>query len=348
MTHLIDGDDLAVIVEPVGLGAKDLHLRWGWREVGRIGGQHSIRLGSILDLCHLVLVIARGRRRRRMDRSPDAGLSRARFVDARHGRGPRRREVNAPSVVSPFPFGAKGSLGVSPWSHGGGRWAGASLPPRAWQPRPPPVGRDGWIAGVNVSDGSCTRLRSGTSCEGTAGTAGGPGTRGSPAERGIHEFYRLPKFARGDGVSRKRAVGGTHRSVDAESDAGLLLGLGGELPAVEKAGNVGSEVSSRRSDRTGQRLERPIGISLPLALEKNRASTSSCVAEHAPGGTRDDAPGDRSAGSEGRGGTGEGGHDCLLGGYRNVRCRVLKTSALSAMLGLLLPRQTARSAVETL
>jgi len=50
MTHLIDGDDLAVIVEPVGLGAKDLHLRWGWREVGRIGGQHSIRLGSILDL----------------------------------------------------------------------------------------------------------------------------------------------------------------------------------------------------------------------------------------------------------------------------------------------------------
>ena len=234
-------------------------------------------------------------------------------------------------------------MGVSPWSHGGGRWAGASLPPRAWQPRPPPVGRDGWIAGVNVSDGSCTRLRSGTSCERSAGTAGGPGTRGSPAERGIHEFYRLPKFARGDGVSRKRAVGGTHRSVDAESDAGLLLGLGGELPAVEKAGNVGSEVSSRRSDRTGQRLERPIGISLPLALEKNRASTSSCVAEQAPGGTRDDAPGDRSAGSEGRGGTGEGGHDCLLGGYRNVRCRVLKTSARSAMLGLLLPRQTARS-----
>ena len=88
--------------------------------------------------------------------------------------------------------------------------------------------------------------------------------------------------------------------------------------------------------------------SSPLALEKNRASTSSCVAEQAPGGTRDDAPGDRSAGSEGRGGTGEGGHDCLLGGYRNVRCRVLKTSAPSAMLGLLLPRQTARSAVETL
>ena len=111
MTHLIDGDDLAVIVEPVGLGAKDLHLRWGWREVGRIGGQHSIRLGSILDLCHLVLVIARGRRRRRMDRSPDAGLSRARVVDARHGRGPRRREVNAPSVVSPFPFGREGKFG---------------------------------------------------------------------------------------------------------------------------------------------------------------------------------------------------------------------------------------------
>ena len=309
----------------------------------------STRFGSgPFWICHLDLAIARGRRRRRMDRSPDAGLSRARVVDARHGRGPRRREVNAPSVVSPFPFGAKGSLGVSPWSHGGGRWAGASPAPRAWQPRPPPVGRDGWIAGVNVSDGSCTRLRSGTSCERTAGTAGGPGTRGSPAERGIHEFYRLPKFARGDGVSRKRAVGGTHRSVDAESDAGLLLGLGGELPAVEKAGNVGSEVSSRRSDRTGQRLERPIGISLPLALEKNRASTSSCVAEQAPGGTRDDAPGDRSAGSEGRGGTGEGGHDCLLGGYRNVRCRVLKTSARSAMLGLLLPRQTARSRVETL
>ena len=228
----------------------------------------STRFGSgPFWICHLVLVIARGRRRRRMDRSPDAGLSRARVVDARHGRGPRRREVNAPSVVSPFPFGAKGSLGVSPWSHGGGRWAGV-LPPRAWQPRPPPVGRDGWIAGVNVSDGSCTRLRSGTSCEGTAGTAGGPGTRGSPAERGIHEFYRLPKFARGDGVSRKRAVGGTHRSVDAESDAGLLLGLGGELPAVEKAGNVGSEVSSRRSDRTGQRLERPIGTLLPAGFGK--------------------------------------------------------------------------------
>ena len=257
--------------------------------------------------------------------------------------------MNAPSVVLRRSHSAlTRSLGVSPWSHGGGRWAGASPAPRAWQPRPPPVGRDGWIAGVNVSDGSCTRLRSGTSCERSAGTAGGPGTRGSPAERGIHEFYRLPKFARGDGVSRKRARGGTHRSVDAESDAGLLLGLGGELPAVEKAGNVGSEVSSRRSDRTGQRLERPIGTLLPLALEKNRASTSSCVAEQAPGGTRDDAPGDRSAGSEGRGGTGEGGHDCLLGGYRNVRCRVLKTSALSAMLGLLLPRQTARSRVETL
>ena len=168
----------------------------------------STRFGSgPFWICHLDLAIARGRRRRRMDRSPDAGLSRARVVDARHGRGPRRREVNAPSVVSPFPFGAKGSLGVSPWSHGGGRWAGASPAPRAWQPRPPPVGRDGWIAGVNVSDGSCTRLRSGTSCERTAGTAGGPGTRGSPAERGIHEFYRLPKFARGDGVSRKRAVG---------------------------------------------------------------------------------------------------------------------------------------------
>lgn len=85
MTHLIDGDDLAVIVEPVGLGAKDLHLRWGWREVGRIRGQHSIRLGSILDLSFGFGYRA-GRRRRRMDRSPDAGLSRRRVVDARHGR----------------------------------------------------------------------------------------------------------------------------------------------------------------------------------------------------------------------------------------------------------------------
>ena len=85
MTHLIDGDDLAVIVEPVGLGAKDLHLRWGWREVGRIRGQHSIRLGSILDLSFGFGYRA-GRRRRRMDRSPDAGLSRRRVGDARHGR----------------------------------------------------------------------------------------------------------------------------------------------------------------------------------------------------------------------------------------------------------------------
>ena len=51
MTHLIDGDDLAVVVEPVGLGAKDLHLRSSAGSAGRVGvSAAGFASGSILDL----------------------------------------------------------------------------------------------------------------------------------------------------------------------------------------------------------------------------------------------------------------------------------------------------------
>ena len=52
MTHLIDGDDLAVVVEPVGLGAKDLHLRSSAGSAGRVrvSAKCGFSSGSVVSL----------------------------------------------------------------------------------------------------------------------------------------------------------------------------------------------------------------------------------------------------------------------------------------------------------
>lgn len=138
MTHLIDGDDLAVVVEPVGLGAKDLHLRSSAGSAGRVGvSAAGFASGSILDL--VIRGWVRG-----ADNRTDRRMSLAPALDA-HARdtgtalAARGREI-APAGVA---IGLGSEVGrVSPWNHGEGRWARASSPPRAWQPSPHPVGRE--------------------------------------------------------------------------------------------------------------------------------------------------------------------------------------------------------------
>ena len=85
MTHLIDGDDLAVVVEPVGLGAKDLNLRSSAGSAGRVrvSAKCGFSSGYVVDLD-----IRRGRGastsgfgHRRMSLAP--------ALDARYGRAPR-------------------------------------------------------------------------------------------------------------------------------------------------------------------------------------------------------------------------------------------------------------------
>ena len=210
---------------------------------------------------------------------------------------------------------------VSPWHHGEGRWARASSPPRAWQP-PHPVGRE---RGTRAERSAMARGRVFASTARVFGPSARPETptaRVSGGARGakVLSFGEIctRRWCRGNGRGWARTAARTRKATRDcfwELAESFLLAL--------ERGINGRKSAHGRPDRTRQRLERPIGKLLSQAMKKNRAGTSSCDAETARGGSRGDAPGDRGAGSEGRGGAGEGGHDCLLGGYRNVRCRVL-------------------------
>lgn len=86
MTHLIDGDDLAVVVEPVGLGAKDLHLRSSAGSAGRVWVSAA---GFSFGLLLWIWFSAAGAGRRQPDRSPNVARPRPRDARARYGRAPR-------------------------------------------------------------------------------------------------------------------------------------------------------------------------------------------------------------------------------------------------------------------
>ena len=318
MTHLIDGDDLAVVVEPVGLGAKDLHLRSSAGSAGRVrvSAKCGFSSGSVVSLD--IRRGARGRRR------ADLVIAKCRSPP------PSTRDTGAPLAArcrERAPAGVAIRLGsevgrVSPWNHGEGRWARASSPPRAWQPSPHPVGRE---RGTRAERSAMNRERVFASTARVFGPSARPDTptaRVSGGARGakVLSFGEIctRRWCRGNGRGWARTAARTRKATrDCFWDLAESF-----LLALERGIN-GRKSAHGRPDRTRQRLERPIGKLLSQAVEKNRAGTSSCDAENARGGSRGDAPGDRGAGSEGRGGAGEGGHDCLLGGYRNVRCRVL-------------------------
>ncbi len=243
---------------------------------------------------------------------------------------PSTRDTGAPLAArcrERSPAGVAIRLGsevgrVSPWNHGEGRWARASSPPRAWQPSPHPVGRE---RGTRAERSAMNRERVFASTARVFGPSARPDTptaRVSGGARGakVLSFGEIctRRWCRGNGRGWARTAARTRKATrDCFWDLAESF-----LLALERGIN-GRKSAHGRPDRTRQRLERPIGKLLSQAVEKNRAGTSSCDAENARGGSRGDAPGDRGAGSEGRGGAGEGGHDCLLGGYRNVRCRVL-------------------------
>ncbi len=86
MTHLIDGDDLAVVVEPVGLGAKDLHLRSSAGSAGRVrvSAKCGFSSGSVVSLD-----IRRGERGASTSGFGHRQMSLAPALDARYGRAPR-------------------------------------------------------------------------------------------------------------------------------------------------------------------------------------------------------------------------------------------------------------------
>ena len=86
MTHLIDGDDLAVVVEPVGLGAKDLHLRSSAGSAGRVrvSAKCGFSSGSVVSLD-----IRRGERGASTSGFGHRRMSLAPALDARYGRAPR-------------------------------------------------------------------------------------------------------------------------------------------------------------------------------------------------------------------------------------------------------------------
>ena len=86
MTHLIDGDDLAVVVEPVGLGAKDLHLRSSAGSAGRVrvSAKCGFSSGSVVSLD-----IRRGEHGASTSGFGHRQMSLAPALDARYGRAPR-------------------------------------------------------------------------------------------------------------------------------------------------------------------------------------------------------------------------------------------------------------------
>ena len=86
MTHLIDGDDLAVVVEPVGLGAKDLHLRSSAGSAGRVrvSAKCGFSSGSVVSLD-----IRRGERGASTSGFGHRQMSLAPALDAQYGRAPR-------------------------------------------------------------------------------------------------------------------------------------------------------------------------------------------------------------------------------------------------------------------
>ena len=86
MTHLIDGDDLAVVVEPVGLGAKDLHLRSSPGSAGRVrvSAKCGFSSGSVVSLD-----IRRGEHGASTSGFGHRQMSLAPALDARYGRAPR-------------------------------------------------------------------------------------------------------------------------------------------------------------------------------------------------------------------------------------------------------------------
>lgn len=86
MTHLIDGDDLAVVVEPVGLGAKDLHLRSSAGSAGRVWVSAA---GFSFGLLLWIWLSAASAGRRQPDRSPNVARPRPRRARARYGHAPR-------------------------------------------------------------------------------------------------------------------------------------------------------------------------------------------------------------------------------------------------------------------
>ena len=318
MTHLIDGDDLAVVVEPVGLGAKDLHLRSSAGSAGRVWVSAA---GFSFGLLLGIWLSAASAGRRQPDRSPNVARPRPRRARARYGHAPRCWVSRTRPGRGRDSFGKRSweSLTLAPRGGpmGSGFFSSAGL-----AASPHPVGRE---RGTRAERSAMARGRVFASTARVFGPSARPETptaRVSGGARGakVLSFGEIctRRWCRGNGRGWARTAARTRKATrDCFWDLAESF-----LLALERGIN-GRKSAHGRPDRTRQRLERPIGKLLPQAMEKNRAGTSSCDAETARGGSRGHAPGDRGAGSEGRGGAGEGGHDCLLGGYRNVRCRVL-------------------------
>ena len=110
---LVDGDHLAVVVEPVRLGAQDLHLRARKKATTKRGGRRSVKISSRAAAPRGPIALGRlrserGRTRRARDASARRGWERmgSRVPESSaRARGPAR---SARRAASPHPLGSIG------------------------------------------------------------------------------------------------------------------------------------------------------------------------------------------------------------------------------------------------